>query len=248
MTPPTDRAAAALGLVAARSADVAVVIARAGAGNALLGFGAGGGRGSGELGDAETGAARKLVAAVAAKLGHPEPRVAASLAVLGYAARLVGPTLAVLLRDGVLLDAAPDRVHYEYDPALGFRLSLPDPRGWHGEPAVLRDAWRATVLDGHLAPLIDAVRAAVHVAAGLLWGNVASGLTGALRALADAGAVPLARCHDTGLALLDHGPLRGSGRLTIHSGRLAFRRRSCCLYYRLPGGGTCADCCLLGGG
>jgi ferric iron reductase protein FhuF len=220
-------------------ADVAAAVTRAGAGNPMLSF-AGGVRPASDLCGARPGAVRDLVDAVAARLGQPEPRVAASLVVLGYAARLVGPTLAVLLREGVVLDAAPDRVRYDYQPDLGFSLGLPEPRGWRAEP----DAWCATVLDGHLAPLIDAVRATVPVAAGLLWGNVASGLTGALRALADAGTVPLARCHDTGLTLLDHRRLRGSGHLTIHSGRLAFRRRSCCLYYRLPGGGTCADCCL----
>jgi len=46
------------------------------------------------------------------------------------------------------------------------------------------------------------------------------------------------------MALLGHGPLRGSGHLTIHNGRLRFTRRSCCLYYRLDGGGTCGDCPL----
>lgn len=30
-----------------------------------------------------------------------------------------------------------------------------------------------------------------------------------------------------------------------HLGLLAFRRRSCCLYYRVPGGSTCGDCCLI---
>jgi ferric iron reductase protein FhuF len=25
---------------------------------------------------------------------------------------------------------------------------------------------------------------------------------------------------------------------------MTFRRQSCCLYYRLPGGGLCGDCCF----
>jgi ferric iron reductase protein FhuF len=225
-------------LVEAPGGEVAAAIARAGAGNPLLGFAR-----QDELPQSDQVSAGQLIDAVGARLGRPERRVAASLVVLGYAARLVGPTLAVLLRDGLLLDARPDRVRYDYTD-LGFRLALPDPRGWRGEPDALRAAWCATVLDGHLALLVDAVRTEVPVAAGLLWGNVASGLTGALRALAGSVAVPLDTCLATGLALLDHGPLRGSGSLAVHSGRLAFRRRSCCLYYRLPGGGTCADCCL----
>ncbi|HKT05716.1 MAG TPA: (2Fe-2S)-binding protein, partial [Rugosimonospora sp.] len=180
-------------------------------------------------------------------LGRPERRVAASLVVLGYAARLVGPTLAVLLREGLLLDARPHRVHYAYAPQRGFTLGLPHPAGWQPPGTEQVPAWCHTVLDSHLAPLVAAVRADTPVAAGLLWGNVASGITGALRAVTGTGAVPVHKGHTFGLSILDHDPLRGSGTLTVHSGSLGFRRRSCCLYYRLPGGGTCGDCPLATG-
>jgi ferric iron reductase protein FhuF len=43
-------------------------------------------------------------------------------------------------------------------------------------------------------------------------------------------------------ALLNTGELAGTG--TITSAGLDFRRNSCCLYYRLPGGGKCGDCAL----
>jgi ferric iron reductase protein FhuF len=214
--------------------QVAAAIVRAGTGNPLLGMGSG----TGTPGTALIADARPLVDAVGAGLAHPERRVAASLTVLGYAARLVGPTLAVLLRDGILLDTDPARVHHAYAPGTGFTLTMPEPAGW----AAPLTAWGGTVVDGHLAPVIRSVRAAVPVAAGLLWGNVASGLTGALAAIT--GPVPLADCHEAGLVLLDHGPLRGSGYLDVRAGRLRFRRRSCCLFYRLPGGGTCGDCPL----
>jgi ferric iron reductase protein FhuF len=238
----------------ATTAAVAAAIARAGAGNPLLGMGTGPATPARTLCDPhDTGPAERLVDAVAGWLGHPERRVCASLVVLGYAARLVGPTLAVLLRDGILLDARPSRVHYAYAPQRGFVLTLPDlaagqvatlpdPVGWHVEPGTRTRAWCTTVIDAHLRPVVHAVRAVVPVAAGLLWGNVASGITGALRALQEV--VPLADCHRRGLAILDHGPLRGTGSLTVHNGQLAFRRRSCCLYYRIEGGGTCGDCPL----
>jgi ferric iron reductase protein FhuF len=220
-------------------------MARAGAGNPLLGIGTGTGLPAERLcapatPDPGASAAGRLVDAVQHRLDHPERRVAASLVVLGYAARLVGPTLAVLLRDGILLDARPTRIHYRYAPQTGFVLGLPHPSGWRAREDLLRRAWCATVLDGHLRPFIDAVRAVTPIAAGLLWGNVASGITGALRTLA----VPLGSRRQTGLALLDHGPLRGSGDLTVRDGQLHFRRRSCCLYYRLDGAGTCGDCPL----
>jgi siderophore-iron reductase FhuF len=234
------------GLVAAAEGDVGSAIARAGADNPLLGIGTGGGLPVQDLCAPATAAkpAGDLVDAVAAWLGHPERRVAASLVVLGYAARLVGPALAVLLRDGILLDVRPDRTRYSYAPHRGFALRLTHPAGWHAPPPHRVPAWCALVLDAHLDPVVRAVRADTRIATGLLWGNVASGIAGALGALADGGAVPLDRCYGTGLAILAHGPLRGSGALTAHSGRLAFRRRSCCLYYRIEGAGTCGDCPL----
>jgi ferric iron reductase protein FhuF len=226
---------------------VTQALARAGTDNPLLGIGTGTGRPAGHLcapAVAGTPPARELVDAVASWLGHPERRVAASLVVLGYAARLVGPTLAVVLRDGILLDARPDRVQYEYAPHRGFTLHVPHPVGWHGRHDVLLDTWCRTIIDDHLGRLIQAVRRDTPVAAGLLWGNVASGIVGTLQALANDPAV-LDRCRNTGLTILQHGPLRGSGPLTTTpDGRLQLRRRSCCLYYRLPGGGTCGDCPL----
>jgi ferric iron reductase protein FhuF len=149
-----------------------------------------------------------------------------------------------MLRDGILLDLRPARVAYAYRPETGFRLTLTEPAGYHADPETLRRQWCADVLDDHLQTLVDGVRRDTPVAAGLLWGNVASGLAGALRALAATGAVPPERCHATGLALLAHGPLANSGELTRENRHLRFMRRSCCLYYRLPGGGTCGDCPL----
>ncbi len=187
--------------------------------------------------------AAHLVDAVGAWAGTGERRVAASLVVLGYAARLVGPTIAVLLREGIVLDARAGQVRYSYRPEQGFRLALPQPGGWQGRAEALRRRWCHDIVDDHLRQLIDAVRAVAPVATGLLWGNVVSGVAGALGTLARDG-VALELCHATGIALLDHGPLRGGGTMTVHDGQLRFVRRSCCLYYRLDGGGTCGDCPL----
>jgi ferric iron reductase protein FhuF len=146
-----------------------------------------------------------------------------------------------------LLDLQPSQVRWSYVAAQGFRLTLRQPAGWRGAPPALYRRWCHDVVDDHLGSLIAAVRAVVPVAAGLLWGNVASGLAGALRTLASSGAVPLARCHDAGLSMLECGPLRDTGRLWVESGQLRFMRRSCCLYYRLKGGGMCGDCPLPAG-
>jgi ferric iron reductase protein FhuF len=181
-----------------------------------------------------------LVDAVGAWLGTGERRVAASMVVLGYSARLLGPTLAVLLRDGILLDTRPANVRYSYAPDHGFRLSLTEPSGWRGAPL---DAWRTDVIDGHLSMVIAAVHADVPVATALLWGNVASGIAATVRTLAAHGTVPVTHARPVLEQLLATGPLTNSGRLRD----LAFTRRTCCLYYRIDGGGTCGDCPLTCG-
>ncbi len=187
----------------------------------------------------------QLVDAVGAWAGTSERRVAASLVVLGYAARLVGPTIAVMLRDGILLDVRMPQVRYSYEPELGFRLAIPEPAGWRAAPAALHQQWCRDVVDSHLNALINAVRVVAPAAAAMLWGNVASSVAGALRSLTQAGAAPVEACHTTGTALLDCPPLHGSGKLSVHNGQLWFVRRSCCLFYRLEGGGMCGDCPLV---
>ncbi|WP_297795301.1 (2Fe-2S)-binding protein, partial [Mycobacterium sp.] len=47
---------------------------------------------------------------------------------------------------------------------------------------------------------------------------------------------------ETTRSLLDTGVLAGSGVIT--GPQLGLRRRSCCLFYRLPGGSLCDDCVL----
>jgi ferric iron reductase protein FhuF len=222
----------------------------AGPGEAVAGPGPGAGlpgRPAGLLVEPGSGpaAAGDLVDAVAGWLQIAERRVAGSLVVLGYAARLVGPAIAVLLRDGILLDLSPDRVRYDFAPGQGFRLALTGSAGWRGDPVVLADRWCRNILDGHLGAVLASVQAAAPVATGLLWGNVASGLTGALRSVARGGGAPVQQCYQLGVSLLRYGPLAGSGVLTAD---LGFVRRSCCLYYRLDGGGTCGDCPLRQGG
>lgn len=203
-------------------AHVRAALDRSGARNPLLGMG------SGPDGTpADRFAAGPLVDAVGAWLGTRERRVAASMVVLGYAARLVGPTVALLVRDGILLDVAPARVRYAYHPDTGFRLSLPEPSGRRGTAA----DWGPAVLDGHLAAVVHAVRKDTRVAEALLWGNVASGVAATLRVLG---------VREP--ALLHHGPLGNSGHYRPDG---TFERTTCCLYYRLDGGGKCADCPLI---
>jgi hypothetical protein len=183
------------------------------------------------------GGLREPIEATARRLGVTEGRVAASTVQLAYAARLWSPVLGCALLRGLVPDLTGLRV------AVGppVRLNVPEPRGWQApdqdELAIL--AYRMVVAE-HLEPMRAGLP--VKIAAGLLWGNAASAMTAALRVLA--ATVPGLGLAARAMAerLLAMGVLRGTGELTGPD--LEFRRRSCCLYYRVPGGGLCGDCPL----
>ncbi|WOI61274.1 (2Fe-2S)-binding protein [Streptomyces fradiae] len=179
----------------------------------------------------------RRVALVAERLGTPEYRVAASIAQLGLAARLWSVALGAAALHGAVPDLSPGTLHW--DPTR----STPDELWWSGTgagPATAPELLR-TVQHGHLEPLAAAFRAAGPVSPGLLRGNSGSALGGAVRELtrwAERNGRPDAARRAAALAaeLLDHPDLAG----TLQ--RPALRRRTCCLYYRCPGGGLCGDC------
>jgi hypothetical protein len=175
------------------------------------------------------------------RLPEAEPRVAASIAQQGYAARLWSPALAGALLAGIVPDLAGLQLRDQ--EAAPLELALPRLAGWRAEnlSELARLSYRV-VVTAHLEPLACALGG--ELADGLLWGNAASALTGALGVLARAR--PDLRQSATSLAatLLTHGRLAGTGQLGVTGDGLGFRRRSCCLYYRLPGGGLCGDCGL----
>ncbi|MEU6840485.1 (2Fe-2S)-binding protein [Streptomyces sp. NPDC046716] len=175
--------------------------------------------------------------AVDERFATTERRVGVSVAHLGLAARLWSPVLACALVHGIV-------------PAMGAAewsgdttdLRLTDPRGRlaAGLPS-LAEALHAEV-DGVLRDVESALT--TKVAPGLLAGNSASALVGSaaqLLRIRPALRGPLTRLTRE---LLETGRLRGTGRITGPG--LTFRRNSCCLLYRAPGGGKCGDCCLAG--
>ncbi|MFI5842001.1 (2Fe-2S)-binding protein [Catenuloplanes sp. NPDC051500] len=203
--------------------EIAAALARVSAGNQFFGIGLGPLPVAAPIEDA--------VVAVGRWARTDEPRVAASLTVLGYSARLVGPVLALLVRERILLDLSS--VSSSYAPGAGFRLSLDVPSA---TPADAEAAGPALV--AHLSTIISRVRVAAPAAAGLLWGNVASGIAGTARQLARV--APPDECRRVRDAVLATGPLATAGAFGAGD---AYTRRSCCLFYRL-GAGTCGDCPL----
>jgi iron complex transport system ATP-binding protein len=173
-----------------------------------------------------------VVERVRRRLGTPETRVAASIFFQGWAARLWAVSLAAVTREGRLPALPPETLLWRDDEgSVELRIERP----------VLRaevDQLRQEVVHQHLEPLVAAVGRLVPIAAGLLWGNAASALLGAARVLD--GAVPAA-ATELATGLLTHDPLRGTVEV-VTGGRSL--RRSCCLFYRVPGGGLCGDCVL----
>jgi hypothetical protein len=173
------------------------------------------------------------IATVRTRLGTGEPRVAASLFFQGVASRLWSPVLATAAFHGLVPDL--DRLYWRAASPGPVLLAVPGVSPLPADAATLH----TVVVERHLRPLVTAIREVTPVAGGLLWGNAASALTGALAVLA------WSRPAAAGRALVEEllalPPLEGTGVL----GPMGFRRRSCCLYYRVPGGGMCGDCGLL---
>ena len=200
-------------------------------------FAVGTGRGERALDDVEP--VRDRIAHVGAVL-HCDERVAASLAFQGFAAQLVSAPYAAAVLHGRVPEVTPSAMWWSRSPEGGWAAQTT-------ATAVVGGDALPALLAGLLAPLVAAFRARVPVAERLLWGNAASTLAAAKRLLVVQRAAVAGRAADVAEAVLGHGPFAGAGELLPprHPDRVwTFRRHSCCLYYRVPGGGLCDDCVL----
>lgn len=175
----------------------------------------------------------------------PEAPVVASTAHLGLVARLVAPALGAALVSGTLPVAPPASVHLRLPGANPLPLALDQPAAVAVDrPGELAPAFAEHWLASATAPLGAAVQAASGVSPQVLDGNVVSAVAGALRMAAGARPELTGRAAAVLGDLLRTGPLAGLGDLRQDG---SFVRRSCCLFYRLPGAGTCGDCVLRTG-
>jgi hypothetical protein len=188
---------------------------------------------------------RDRIRAVGAALGT-DARVAASTAFQGLAAQVVSPLLAAVAVHGVLPAPAGGVAR-----ALLWRPGGAGPWLWWAGPGgrvvPCPDAALGDVLTGVLAPLAAAVRARASVSPRVLWGDVASAVATARRLVAADRPGSAARATAVAERLLAAPPLAVTAALRAPEppdARWTFRRRSCCLYYRVPGGGLCGDCVL----
>jgi ferric iron reductase protein FhuF len=196
--------------------------------------------------------AARLVLTRMSGLGRAEigERVVASVVFLGLASRLLSPILAAAAVGEALPVPDPERMWWrpvDGGPIpIAYRgLSAVDCAG-HDAAAVASTLTRAATR-GLVEPVLDAFGRRFGLSPHVLWGNVASALGGAAGMIADTApghAERAAAIVERALAL---PPLRGTATLTRpDSGRPRWFlvRRNCCLYYRIPGGGTCGDCVL----
>jgi ferric iron reductase protein FhuF len=177
-----------------------------------------------------------------------DDRVAASIAFQGLAALVVSAPFAAVVLHRVLPQLTPAALHWRVSMSGPWPLWCPAPEAVPvpgvDEAAV---ALAAALLDEHLAPLVTAVRAQVPIAPRVLWGSVASSVASGKRLVAVQRPAAAERAAAVAQRLLATGPLAGTGELRPPQGpdrHWSFRRRSCCLYYRVPGGGLCEDCVL----
>jgi iron complex transport system ATP-binding protein len=180
-----------------------------------------------------------IVGRIQARMDAAEQRVAASTFYLGFAARLWSIGLGALAAHRLLPDL--DTGHLLFQESDGqIRLHIEHPVAWQGDDLESRLA--DMVLEGHLAPLSAALRRLGPISDKLLRGNAASALLGAAR--------EFDRNSTTGRGWQLARRLCADERLsdTIRFNNAGYRRTSCCLYYRAPGGRLCGDCSLAEGG
>lgn len=212
----------------------------------------------------QPGALEARVASVRAALAevsgrHPaevELRVAASMAQLGLAARLICPPLGMAVLTGRLLPMDPARLRWRDVPGGAVGLSLRDDALPPGSPpgsstasvASLADALAGTVLGGPVRTLVEA-STRFAVSPQVLWGNVASVVNGVRALIGAAEPALIGRTEELVSRLLSQPPLHGTHDThgsAAGSTAVGFRRRSCCLVYRLAPGQApvCGDCVL----
>lgn len=177
--------------------------------------------------------------------GEVEPRVAASTAQLSLLARVVSPLLGIALLAGretypagqlwLRLEEHRVRVAMPYAEVLA-AASGPGRTG--GRPG-------ADLMDAVLLPIGDLACQELRLPRGLVLGNTASALRGTVNALAATDPAASARARRLVLPMLDAPALAGAWHWVEQAGEQVWRRRSCCLFYRLPHGGLCGDCSLL---
>lgn len=193
-------------------------------------------------------------AALAERIAHvrtalrSDDRVAASITYQGLAALLVSAPFAAAVVHGVLPVLTPSTLHWAPGSGSPWEQWCSAPAGIAVPgPDDAADALGTAVVEAHLMPLARAVRAQVSVSERVLIGNAASTVAAARRLVSAHWPASADRAAHVAARLLGSGVLAGTGERIAPvppDEGWSFRRRSCCLFHRVPGGGLCGDCVL----
>ena len=148
---------------------------------------------------------------------------------------------------GVAVEPAPVLVERERELSVLGRVLEEARQGRGGVVACADPVVLGALVTTLVTPVVTAVRVRAAVAERVLWGNVASSVASARRLVAAARPDAAPRAADVARHLLTTAPLAATATLydpVAPDVGWSFHRRSCCLYYRVPGGGTCGDCVL----
>jgi ferric iron reductase protein FhuF len=173
----------------------------------------------------------EVAAAVLERTGPVPRRVVASVYSLGVVSRLVSPVFAAAVLDGEVPVLSLDTVGWQ--PVATGPMPIAYRDGVQRAPASA-EAIVEGCLEPTVTPFLTTLGDRYRVSPKVLWGNAASAVGGAYTMLAEANGGRLVA------ELLARPPLAG---LATWNGR-ALKRRNCCLFYRIPGAGTCGDCVL----
>jgi hypothetical protein len=176
-------------------------------------------------------------------------RSCASISSLGFVSRLVAPALATACLAGVLPRLDPQQTRWR--PVVGgpvpIALAVVDgvAVGTAAEAAV--ELERAVLLPC-VEPVLVAYSGQFRLSLRVLRGNLGSALASAANMLIQARMDLRLDPVEVVQAMLAQPSLTGTGhyqRPFDDRAERFFVRRNCCLFYRIPGGGTCGDCVLV---
>jgi hypothetical protein len=197
----------------------------------------------------------------AARRWNAQPHAAAALAWKAYTYWLALPAVLgfASARRVPLLTDMDVLIHFD-DPrplvTIGLRQDIPvavlasDPLALSGLPrvkvvpddAALLAEMRATLLDRHLTPMLDAIHGMVRLGKRTLLGSLSSGVAYAVLRSAD---VLPGSSEETIATLL--GALGVADLIELvksPNGKLDVQRKTCCLAFTLPNPKICAGCCI----
>jgi hypothetical protein len=197
----------------------------------------------------------------AAARWNAQPHAAAALAWKAYTYWLALPAVLgfASARRVPLLTNNNVLIHFD-DPTplvtIGLRHDIPvavlpsDPLALRGLPqvkvvaddAALLAELRASLLDHHLTPLLDAIHGMVHLGRRTLLGSLSSGVAYAVLRSADALPGPSAETINTLLTALGIEDLIEL--VQTPAGNLEVQRKTCCLAFTLPTPKICTGCCI----